>query len=143
MRSLAILAPIFVLALWTFIVLNVVGISRIRAAARKIVGPDDFRLGESDRVPERVRVANRNYMNLLELPVLFYTLCILVYVTGMSTTVMLVLAWLYVALRVAHSVIHLSSNNVIHRLRAFVGSNAVLLVMWVMAAIGLWQQPAV
>ena len=34
--------------------------------------PADFRLGESANVPENIKLVNRNYMNLLELPVLFY-----------------------------------------------------------------------
>ena len=140
MGKLAIFGPVFVLAFWTFVVLNVLGISRIRASARRVVQPDDFRLGESDRVPERVKLANRNYMNLLELPVLFYTLCVVVYVTGTSTTAAVVLAWLYVALRMTHSLIHLTSNNVMHRLSSFAASNTVLLALWVLVAISLWEK---
>jgi hypothetical protein len=130
-----ILAPLFVLALWTFAVLNVVGFSRIRAGVRGVVKPADFRLGESENVPERVKLANRNYMNLLELPVLFYAVCVIIYVTGSTSGASLFLAWLYVGLRVLHSCIHLTYNNVMHRLYAFAASNTVLFVLWVVAAI--------
>jgi len=43
----------------------------------------------------------------------------------------LTLAWLYVASRIAHSLVHLTYNNVIHRLAAFSASNLVLLLLWV------------
>ena len=41
------------------------------------------------------------------------------------------LAWTYVALRVAHSLIHLTTNNVMHRLTLFGISNVVLVTMWI------------
>jgi hypothetical protein len=40
-------------------------------------------------------------------------------------------------LRVVHSLIHLSYNDVYHRLAAFAASNGVLLVLWVLAGLGL------
>lgn len=43
----------------------------------------------------------------------------------------LVLAWAYVALRVIHTLIHLTYNNVLHRLTAFAASNGVLGTLWV------------
>jgi hypothetical protein len=36
---------------------------------------------------------------------------------------------------VLHSVIHLSYNNVLHRLTAFSCSNAALVVLWVLAGL--------
>jgi hypothetical protein len=42
---------------------------------------EDFKFGESARVPGNVSVPNRNLMNLLELPVLFYVACLTLYVT--------------------------------------------------------------
>ena len=47
------------------------------------------------------------------------------------------LAWAYVALRVVHSLIHLSYNHVYHRLAAFVVSNGVLAALWALAGLGL------
>ena len=91
---------------------------------------DDFKLGESDRVPESVVIANRSYMNLLELPILFYFACILSYLLEAVEIEVLVLAWGYVLLRFIHCAIHLSYNNVYHRLIAFGLSNIVLAGMW-------------
>lgn len=140
MSNSAIFAPVFALGFWTFIILNVLGVSRIRSGVRREVHPRDFRLGESDRVPERVRLANRNYMNLLELPVLFYTVSLVIYVTATVSAAVLAFAWLFVALRVLHSLIHLTTNNVMHRLYVFVASNTALLVIWVIAAYNIWTR---
>ena len=45
----------------------------------------------------------------------------------------LALAWAYVACRALHSLIHLTYNNVLHRLAAFAAGNVVLLVIWILA----------
>jgi hypothetical protein len=140
--SLSIFGPVFALGVWTFVVLNVLGISRIRAGAKGKIRPSDFRLGESENVPEKVRLANRNYMNLLELPVLFYVVCVVAYVSATVSAAVLVAAWAFVALRVVHSVIHLTSNHVMHRLYAFVAGNTVLLVLWVMVGASVWSKSA-
>jgi len=50
---------------------------------------------------------------------------------GTSTFDGLALAWAYVACRALHSLIHLTYNNVLHRLAAFAASNVVLLVIWI------------
>lgn len=127
-----ILLPTGALALLTFAVLLLVPIRRFRAAFAGQVGPGDFKFGESTRVPGEVAIPNRNYMNLLELPVLFYAICIINYVARPELDrVTLVLAWAYVILRAVHSVVHLTYNNVFHRLAFFATSNFVLLAMWI------------
>jgi hypothetical protein len=124
--------PMGALALLTFIVLIQVPIRRFRAAFAGHVTPEDFALGESARVPGDVSLPNRNYMNLTELPILFYVLCLMLYVSSTLNQAMLVLAWVYVGLRVLHSLIHVTYNHVFHRLTVFVLSNIVLGTMWVL-----------
>lgn len=51
-------------------------------------------------------------------------------------------AWLFVGLRVAHSLVHLTTNNVVHRLYVFVASNTALLVLWGMGAWAIWLKSA-
>jgi len=84
-------------------------------------------------VPPHVSLPNRNYMNLLELPVLFYVAGVLIYVTGGATPAMLMTAWAYVGLRVLHSLIHLTYNHVIQRMLVFAASNVVLVALWMLA----------
>ena len=143
MLSTAILLPLFTLAGWTALVLLLIGFTRVRAGQRRQIVPDDFKYGESAAVPPQVSIPNRNYMNLLELPVLFYVVCVLLYVSAASTPLMLGLAWAYVALRVVHSLIHLTYNQVIHRLIVFVASNVTLLVLWIVAGVQIFSRTAV
>jgi hypothetical protein len=110
---------------------------RVGAARGGRVKVKDFRLGESASVPADVALPNRNLMNLLEMPVLFYVACIIFFVAGKVDGLALALAWLYVAARVAHSIVHLTYNNVIHRLAAFAASNIVLLLLWLRLAAAL------
>jgi hypothetical protein len=134
MNNPSILYPVFALAGLTGLVLLLIPIVRIRAVRRREVRGIDFKLGESAAVPDAVRIPNRNYMNLLELPVLFYVVCLLFYVAVLPTPGAIWLAWVYVGLRAVHSVVHLTYNHVIHRLVLFAASNGVLTVLWVLAA---------
>ena len=125
-----ILFPVVALATLTFAVLLLIPVRRFRAGRAGQVRFDDFRYGESAQVPPEVALPNRNMMNLLELPVLFYVACLTCYVTDRVDSIALALAWAYVALRVAHSTIHLTYNRVRHRLLAFAASNVVLVSLW-------------
>jgi len=131
----------FALAAWTFIVLLIIPVVRIRAALRREVRPNDFRYGESAAVPGQVSLPNRNYMNLLELPVLFYVVCLILFVTAGAHAFTVAIAWLYVALRMVHSLIHLTYNHVIHRLAVFALSSTALAVLWVLAGLHLAANP--
>jgi hypothetical protein len=125
-----IFAPMGATALLTFIVLMFVYRRRVGSHRAGQVQIEDFRYGESGAVPGHVSVANRNYMNLLELPTLFYPVCLMFFVAGRVTPLVLATAWTYVALRAIHSIIHLSYNNIVHRLTAFAASIAVLAALW-------------
>ncbi len=120
-----------VLALWTLNVLLLVPLARFKAGRAGQVNFEDFRLGESARVPEAVRLPNRNFMNLLEVPVLLYAAGFTAHLIGVRSPWMLGLFWLYVGLRVAHSVVHLrAGHSVPVRLVLFAVSNGVIAVIW-------------
>jgi hypothetical protein len=129
------------LAAWTGVVLVLIPIVRMRSGFRGEISPADFKFGESSAVPPRVSIPNRNYMNLLEAPMLFYVVCTLLFVTAGATALAVGLAWAYVALRVVHSLIHLSYNNVVHRLYAFTLSNGVLAGLWVVLGLQVAAAP--
>lgn len=126
----SILFPVAALASLTFAVLLLIPVRRFRAGLAGQVAYDDFRYGESARVPPEVAIPNRNMMNLLELPVLFYVACLASYAADRVGATALALAWSYVGLRVLHSAIHLTYNRVRHRLLAFGASNVVLVMLW-------------
>jgi len=137
MRNPAILYPMFALAAWTLVILLLIPLARARSARRREIVIDDFKYGESPAVPPAVSIPNRNYMNLLELPMLFYVVCIVLYLTAGSSTTTIALAWAFVGLRIAHSLIHLTYNHVLHRLAAFSAANVALVLLWVSAGLHL------
>ncbi len=131
MRQEAVFVPMSVLALWTGFMVFMVGFSRIRAVKAGRVRRGAFRLGESADVPADVTVWNRNLMNLLEMPLLFYVVSIAFYVTHQVTPKVVTLAWIYLALRLVHSLVHVTSNRILVRLSSYAASNVVLLWLWI------------
>src|ERR1700744_5823329 len=119
--------PMGALALLTFVVLTLIPIRRFRAGYAGRIVADDFKYGESKNVPPEVSIPNRSYMNLLELPLLFYVLCLMLFVSTRVDQIFLYLAWGYVALRAIHTLIHVTYNKVKHRLYVFALSNVVLI----------------
>jgi hypothetical protein len=134
-RNIDILYSVFALGAWTFLVLLLIPFVRVRSVRRREIGPNDFKYGESAAVPPSVSIPNRNYMNLLELPMLFYVVCVVLYVTAGASRLAVLFAWAYVGLRVVHSLIHLTYNRVLHRLFAFTLSNVALVSLWVVAGV--------
>jgi len=85
--------------------------------------------------PEPVQQAQRNMINLFEMPVLFFPACLAAMILGKSDMVTLGLAWGFVALRALHSIIHLTGNDVMTRFKLFFASNFVLVALWVSVAL--------
>ena len=130
MSQSPIFLPVGVLGFWTFAVLLLIPFQRFRAGFAGTVTADDFKFGESDNVPGHVSIPNRAMMNLLELPVLFYVICLMFYVTNRVDMVVVQVAWAYVGFRLAQTLVHITYNNVMHRLSMFAISNFVLLSLW-------------
>ena len=76
--------------------------------------------------------ADRNLINLFEFPILFYAICVVLYVTGKVDTYFVVLAYWFVGLRVAHSLYHIFINGFIGDLplRALIWLPSWLIVIW-------------
>lgn len=72
-----------------------------------------------------------NFRNLFEVPVLFYALVGVALGTGQIPFWLIVGAWAFVALRVAHSVIHCTYNRVMHRFTVFGVGFLLVVAMWV------------
>jgi hypothetical protein len=104
----------------------------MRAAAVKqgSVSMSYFRAMQGDGLPESVAAAARAFGNLFEVPPLFYVACVAVLALNKVDTGFVLLAWAFVVCRVAQALIHLSYNNIIHRLSAYMAGWAVLLLLW-------------
>lgn len=136
----ALLAPVFTLAGWTMCMLLLTAVRRVSAGISGRVSPREYRLGESAAVPPDVALPNRNYMNLLELPVLFYVGSLAAVATGSGSDTLVILGWAYVVLRVVHSLVHVTYNHILHRFMAFAASNAVLVAYWIVLGLALFHR---
>jgi hypothetical protein len=126
-----IIYPVFCLVMLTFIMAFATGTSRLISVRRKQINPKYYVLLSGDTPPDYVQKIGRNFANLLEVPVLFYLLAVLVITLEINNALLLNLAWLYVALRLVHTIIHVSYNYVMHRFMVFGLSVLTLLAMWV------------
>jgi len=84
----------------------------------------------ADAPDERIERATRTFMNLLEVPVLFYVVCILMLVTRQCDAAQVQLAWAFVGMRVLHAVIYIGINYVPARLGAYLAGCVTLAVIW-------------
>ncbi|MDH5183311.1 MAG: MAPEG family protein [Gammaproteobacteria bacterium] len=133
--SLSILYPFLAMVGLTLLVWVWMYITRTRVVITGRLGMDDFQsAGQKEPFPSDVRYAGENFSNLFEMPVLFYALSILLYITHTVTETQITLAWWYVAFRAVHSLIHCSYNKVLHRLSIYLISSLVLWGMWGMFA---------
>jgi hypothetical protein len=80
-----------------------------------------------------------NFRNLFEVPVLFFAVGCLLAMTGRVTQLQLILAWAFVGLRAAHSLIHITYNRVVHRFAAYALSTLCVFAMWLLLARDLWR----
>src|SRR6185437_325325 len=124
MNENAIFAPMGVLAGITFFVLLFVPAWRFIGRGQPV--PQDSATGD---IPGGM--GNPNFADLLEMPVLFYVVCLMAVMAGRADATMLWLAWTYVVLRALHSAVHLTYDNPTHRTALFALSNFAVLAMWV------------
>jgi hypothetical protein len=132
----AVLLPLFVQVALTSFLLFWTGRARVAAVRRGDVHPRDIALRESNWPKRETQIGNA-YHNQLELPVLFYVLTILAIITRHADLLFVMLAWLFVVLRLAHAYIHLTSNRLGRRFAFFAAGFLVLLVMWLIFAVRL------
>ena len=133
---MALVYPVLAQIRLTFVVLFATGRARVGSLMAGRVKMDDI-AANAGAFPEDVRRFGNNFANQFETPVLFYVLVGIAIFIRATDVVMVVLAWAYVATRVAHAFVHLTSNHVPTRFRIFVAGVLVLLAMWVLIVIRL------
>jgi hypothetical protein len=124
-----ILAPLFVQVLLTLVVAFMLSATRIGTALRGGM-PADVALREPNW-PPHVRQIENNYLNQFELPVLFYVLTILALITRHADLFFVLMAWVFVVLRILHAYVHVTSNILKIRGPLFFAGLIVLTIMWV------------
>ena len=135
MQSTAIFWPVIVQVALVYVVYYMLFTHRQAAVKAGRARLSQYRDNVAE--PEETRFLKNNLTNQYELPVLFIAGCIANYATGHATIVAVLLAWLFVALRIAHAVIHVGQNRLRHRVPVFIAGFAVNGLLWLWLAANL------
>ena len=127
MSQTALLTPIFVLVLWTLAIFLVLAFGRVKYTKN----PQDAAHSKDLKgtMPDWVERAADNYNHLFEQPVAFYALTLCIAVINNFDSFVVQLAWLFVVLRIMHSLVQLTFNLVLLRFFIFVMGWLVLALM--------------
>jgi hypothetical protein len=125
----AVLLPLFVQVILTFLLYYWMAYHRVTLIRSGAVHPRDIALREPNWPPRVLQIANAAH-NQLEIPILFYVLTILAIVTRQADIVFVVLAWIFVLSRLWHAWIHITHNKVPVRGPVFGIGLLALMIMW-------------
>lgn len=135
---MTILQPLVVLALWTMVIWLWMYATRIPAMQAAKVNPDRLARNPETKLdsllPAKVQWKAHNYNHLHEAPTVFYAVVLALALLGQGTGGALWLAWIYVGLRVVHSLVQVTVNKVMIRFTIFTFSSLVLLALIILAA---------
>ncbi|WP_020400778.1 MAPEG family protein [Kordiimonas gwangyangensis] len=135
------MGPILAQVILSLIVLLYMASRRLPALAARRPSPEQLQQRKTydEELPASARFPSENYKNLFELPVLFFVLSFCALITGLGGTMMVTLAWIFVATRVVHSLIHCTYNNVMHRFLVFLLGVLVVIVMLLLLIMRFWM----
>ena len=127
---MSVIYPMFAMFVLTAIVLARLFTARVSAVRHGEVDVGFYRLYQGAAEPARSAAVARHFANLFEAPVLFHVVCLAALATHRDTPVLVLLAWCYVAARAVHAGVHLTTNRIRWRLRAYMASWLVLAALW-------------
>lgn len=142
MIGMDILQPVVALLAWTMVMWLWMYATRIPAMnaagidAKNLVGSDGASLRA--KLPETVSWKADNYNHLHEAPTLFYAVAVVLAIIGQGDGLNATLAWAYVGLRVAHSIVQATINRVVVRFALFALSSLVLMALIARAAMAVF-----
>lgn len=143
MSQTLILYPLFAMFVLSVVIAVRVLQLRYRAVFRDNLNPLYFKLNRGGKPPESMVQAEQHFTNLFETPVLFYVIVILIFVLKMTSIMLLMLAWLYVATRLLHAWIHMGKNRILRRRNIFLFNILILVLLWLAVFIELIRSPLV
>jgi hypothetical protein len=124
------LHAMFMLVILTTIIMVLTARVRIGSVKSGEVPQNYYSLMQGHDIPDFVAKTTRNFNNLFEVPTLFYAGGAVYLALDQTGQLPVISAWIFVAARALHSIIHLSYNNVLHRLVIFAIGNLSVLIMW-------------
>ena len=87
--------------------------------------------------PEISATTIRNLSNLYEVPMLFYVVCLSLYAVNGVSFLAVLIAWLFVGMRIAHTLIHVTSNRLRYRQPIFTLGFILNGILWIILAMHL------
>jgi len=142
MIGMTILQPVVALAAWTMVMGIWMYATRIPAMNARKIDPDTLANDPEvtlDRVlPPQVQWKAHNYNHLHEAPTVFYAIAIVLAIVGQGDGLNAILAWVYVGLRVIHSLVHATVNKIVARFAIFIASGLVLIALVLHAALAVF-----
>ncbi len=123
--------PMFALVVFSFAILILLVATRIKSVREGKTDARYFKTFNYTEPAEQVVKTTRQFTNLFETPVLFYTGSVAAMAMGVDSGNLTALAWIYVGLRVLHAIIHIGPNKIYWRMGAFAASCTVLMAFWV------------
>ena len=133
-----VLGPVFAMVLVVAIVaLLMVGLRNV-AALRGQVATHYYLTYSGPSPADWIERPARAFNNLMQLPTLFYVVCVLILITGRVDRAQLAYAWVFVALRALHAAVYLASNSLPYRFGPWLMGLITLLVIWTRFAIEAW-----
>jgi len=120
------------------VVMVIMGRRRFAAARNKEIHHSAFRTMDLAGANESVITASRNFDNQFQMPMLFIFAVLFTLHFGLADLVFVLLASLFVALRLLHTVVHITSNHVRMRFNLFLLSCVVLWSFWIRLAVKMW-----
>jgi hypothetical protein len=130
-NAVQLVASALVMVLLSFAVAIKMYKSRVQEMKRKRVHPQAIATSAQMTARLENTQAADNFRNLFETPVVFYALVATALAVRNIPLWLVMGCWLYVALRLLHSVIQCTYNQVMHRFAAFVSSLVLLVILWV------------
>ena len=143
MVGMGILEPVVALAAWTMVMwlwmyaTRIPAMNKAKIDAGSLVGGTGKSL--DDVLPPEVQWKAHNYNHLHEAPTVFYAVALVLAITGQGDGLNATLGWVYVGLRVLHSLIQATVNRVMVRFLVFALSSLVLSALVVHAAIAVFH----
>ena len=126
MPQISILLPVLTLAFWTFIIFAIMAPARFYFLRMKHPQTAAHTKNLKGLLPPWTERVADNYNHLFEQPVVFYAIALSIAVINNIEPLIIQLAWVYVALRVLHSIVQITFNFVPLRFTLFVTSWLIL-----------------
>ncbi len=131
------IAPVVVLAAWSLVMLLWLYATRIPAMSRAKIRPGSATKAQMEAMPAWATNPADNYNHLMEQPTLFYAICFALELLDQANDVNIGLAWLYVVIRVVHSLVQATVNIILIRFLIFVTGSIVLIMLTTHALVAL------